>query len=410
MKLRSLSALGVAAAVAICALALTACGGGSSSSGSDTSGGEASGKTIKLMAMGPIEAPQFSLPSIGVGAEAAADQINEEGGVDGKQIDLIVCNDENDPNKAVACAREAIEEEVAALVGGYTIFEPQVVPLIEKAGIPWVGPTAIQNSTSPNYFLLGGEGATLAFAMGLYFDQEHCKMTVPVGENLPTAKAAAGLVELGVQAGGGTPGKAVYGASNAADWGPVVAAASGEGGDCLALLTSATNGPKVVTAVAQSGEELRLASPLSILPGESIEALGSAADGTILMSGYLPFSAATPTVAKLEAEAQKIDPKVPLDAELESAYASVETFAKAVEGLPTVNAETTMEALPKLKGFDTGLGPVADFTRTNPTKTFSRVVNTKVYVLEAKNGEVVLAQKQPLDTAPAFEALAKAGQ
>jgi ABC-type branched-subunit amino acid transport system substrate-binding protein len=166
----------------------------------------------------------------------------------------------------------------------------------------------------------------------------------------------------------------------------------------------------VVTAVAQSGEELQLASPLSILPGESIKALGSAADGTILLSGYLPFSSGAPTVKKLQTEAQKIDPQVPLDAELESAYASVETFAKAVEGLPTVDAETTMQALPKLKGFDTGLGPVVDFTQTNPTKTFSRVVNTDVYVLEAKNGEVVLAQKQPLDTAPAFEALAKAGK
>ncbi len=406
MKSRTLTTLGIAMTTAICALALAACGSGGGSSSESSSGGE----TIKLMAMGPIEAPQFSLPSIGVGAEAAVDRINEEGGIGGKQVDLIVCNDENDPNKAVACAREAITEEVAALVGGYTIFEPQVVPLIEKAGIPWVGPTAIQNSTSPNYFLLGGEGATLAFAMGLYFDQQHCAKTVPVGENLPTAKAAAQLVELGVAAGGGTPGEAVYGASDAADWGPVVAAATGEGGDCLALLTSATNGPKVVTAVAQSGEGLRLASPLSILPGESIKALGSAADGTILMSGYLPFSSGAPAVAELEAAARKIDPKVPLDAELESAYASVETFAKAVEGVPTVNAETAMKALPKLKGYDTGLGPVVDFTKTNPTKTFSRVVNTDVYVLEAKDGEVVLAQKQPLDTAPAFEALAKAGR
>src|SRR5262249_45906333 len=163
----------------------------------------------------------------------------------------------------VACAREAISDEVAAMVGGYTIFEPQVVPLVERAGIPWVGPTAIQNSTSSSYFLLGGEGATLAFAMGLYLDEQNCKQSVAVGENLPTAKAAAQLVELGIQAGGGTPGEAVYGASNAADWGPVVAAATDAGADCLALLTSATNAPKVVTAVAQSGEDVTLTAPLS---------------------------------------------------------------------------------------------------------------------------------------------------
>lgn len=406
MKLRSLRVTGLPAALAICALALAACG----SSDESSSGESGSTETVKIMAMGPIEAPDFSLPSIGVGAEAAVEKINAAGGIDGQQIELIVCNDGNDPNKAVACAREAIDEEVAALVGGYTIFEPQVVPLVERAGIPWIGPTAIQNSTSESYFLLGGEGATLAFGMGLYLDEQNCEKSVAVGENLPTVKAAAQLFELGVQVGGGSAGEAVYGASNAADWGPVVAAATGDGADCLALITSATNAPKVVTAVAQSGEDITLTAPLSILPAESVAALGSAADGTILMSGYLPFSADAPAVAELEAAAKKIDPQVPLDAQLESAYAAVETFADAVAGLPEVDAETTAAALAKVRAFDTGLGPVVDFTGSNLTQTFSRVVNTDVYVLEARNGEIVLKQKEPLDTLPAFEALAAAGK
>src|SRR5690349_6173212 len=114
-----LTTLGLAAAIAICALALAACGSsGSDSAGTGTSdtgseSGSDSSDPIKLMAMGPIEAPECSIPWIGVGAGAAVDEINAEGGVDGRQIELIVCNDENDPNKAVTCAREAIKEEVA---------------------------------------------------------------------------------------------------------------------------------------------------------------------------------------------------------------------------------------------------------------------------------------------------------
>jgi ABC-type branched-subunit amino acid transport system substrate-binding protein len=394
--------IGALVALSASALGLAACGGSSS----DTS----SSGAIKVMAMGPIEAPQFSLESIKVGAEAAVDQINAEGGVNGEQIDLIVCNDGNDTNKAVACAREAVKEEVAAMVGGYTLFEPQVVPIIEAAGIPWIGPTAIQNSTSKSYFLLGGEGATLAFAMGLYLDEAGCKQSVAIGENLPTVKAAAGLVELGVQAGGGSPGEAVFGASNAADWAPVVAAATGAGADCLSILTSATNAPQVVAAVAQSGEQVTVRAPLSILPAESVAALGSAADGTILVSGYLPYSAKTPALKRLESKARKISPKVPLDAILESTYAAVKLFAHAAEGESEVDAASTVKALEKVKGYDTELGPIVDFTQGNPTKTFDRVVNTKVFVLEAQGGEIVLAQKQPLDTMPAFEALAAAGK
>jgi len=402
--------IGALAALAASAIALAACGGsGDDTSGGSTGGADAEG-TIKIMAMGPVEAPQFSLESIKVGAEAAVDEINGAGGIDGQQIELIVCNDGNDTNKAVACAREAVKEEVAAMVGGYTLFEPQVVPIVEAAGIPWIGPTAIQNSTSESYFLLGGEGATLAFAMGLYFDEIGCEESVAVGENLPTAKAAAGLYELGVQAGGGTPGKPVYGASNAADWAPVVAAATGAGADCLAIITSATNAPKVVQAAAQSGEDVKVAAPLSVLPAESVQALGAAADGTILVSGYLPYSAKTAALKKLETEAKAISPQVPLDAILESTYAAVKLFAHAAETEPEVDAANTAKALAAVKAYDTELGPVVDFTAANPTETFSRVVNTKVFVLEAKNGEIVLARKQPLDTAPAFEALAAAGK
>ena len=393
-------------ALAAAALGLAACGG----SGDDSSSTGNSAGTIKIMAMGPIEAPQFSLESIKVGAEAAVDEINADGGVNGKQIDLIVCNDGNDTNKAVACAREAIKEEVAAMVGGYTLFEPQVVPLIEAAGIPWIGPTAIQNSTSKSYYLLGGEGATLAFSMGLYLDERGCKQSVAIGENLPTVKPAAALFNLGVEAGGGTPGEPVYGAENAADWAPFVAAATGSGADCISILTSPTNAPKIVSAAAQSGESITTIAPLSVLPAESVEALGKTAEGVILVSGYLPYSAQTPAIKRLEAEAKKISAEVPLDSVLESTYAATKLFADVAEGEGEVDAQNTAAALSKLKHYDTELGPVVDFTAANPTTTFSRVTNTKVFVLEVKNGEIVLAQKQPLDTMPAFEALAEAGK
>lgn len=396
------------AAATACALALAACGDSDGESTAADDGGRDG--AVKVMALGPIDAPSFSIPSIAVGAKAGVQAVNAAGGVGGRDVELILCDDGNDPNTAAGCARRAVKEGVAAIIGGYTAFEPQIVPIVERAGIPWIGPTALQNSTSPSYWLLGGEGATLAFAMGFDLVARRCARSAGIGESLPPVKAGVGLFELGVGAAGGAIAKASYGAQGVADWAPVVAAVTGAGADCLAILSSPATAPQIVTAATQSGRVIGKTAPLSVLPQQAVRALGASADGTTLMSGYLPFSADAPAVRRLRAQAQKIDPKVPLDAVLQSTYASVLVFAEAARGLGEVDARSVAAALPDVRGFDTGLGPVVDFSAANPTRTFSRVVNTKVFVLRVQDGEVVLAQPRPIDTLPAFEALAAAGR
>lgn len=403
-----------------CVAGLAACGSsddnGSTNAraGTATAGGSnaPSGKPIKVMAVGPLGSGTVSLPSIKIGAQVAVDEVNAKGGVNGRPLQLVFCDEKNDPNAAVGCARQAIKDDIAALVGGFTAFEPQMLPVLEKAGIPWVGNTAVQNSTSKSYYLLGGEGPPLAFAMARYLSEpaQGCKQISAVAENAPSSKAAVQLFQTGVSAFRGKNGKPAYGAEDQADWGPAVAAAIDSGSDCLGLLGSPPNTPKIITAIKQTGKKVTTVVPLSLFPAQAVQAMGNAADGVVLTSGYLPLTSSKPAVRNLVEQAQKIDPKVPLDGELESTYASVLVTAKAGEGLEDVTSKTLSESLGKLKGFDTGLGPVVDFTRTNPTKLFSRVVNTQVFLLKAEGGKTVLAQPQPLDTKPAFDALAAAGQ
>jgi ABC-type branched-subunit amino acid transport system substrate-binding protein len=405
-----------------CAVGLAACGSSdndSDASATDaaataTTGGDKapSGDPIKVMAIGPLGSATVSLPSIKVGAQVGVDEVNAKGGINGRPLELIFCDEKNDPNAAVGCARQAIKDDVVAVVGGFTGFEPQVVPVLEKAGIPWVGNTAVQNSTSKSYYLLGGEGAALAFAMAKYLSDpaQGCKQISAVAENAPSSKAAVQLFQAGVSAFGGKNGKPAYGAEDTADWGPAVAAAIDSGSDCLGLLGTPANTPKIITAINQSGQDITTAVPLSLFPDQAVAAMGKAADGVVLTSGYLPLSSDKPAVRNLVEQAQKIDPDVPLDGELESTYASVLVAAKAAEGLEDVTPQALSASLDKLKGFDTGLGPVVDFTRTNPTKLFSRVLNTNVFVLKAQDGKTVLAQPEPIDTKSAFDALAAAGQ
>lgn len=401
-----------AVAVALgCVLGVAACGGSDDDGGNGggTASGGTDGGTIKLMALGPIEAPQFSVPSIPVGAQVAVNEINEAGGVDGKRLELIACNDKNDPNEAIGCARRAIDEDVDAIVGGYTQFEPQIIPLLERAGIPWVGPPALQNTTSPSYYLIGGEAATMTLAMGQYLQQQDCRAVVAIGENVPAGKAAVGLFQAAVSASGGTNVDPVYGASNAADWGPVVAAALDKA-DCVTFLGSPTNTPKVVTAIAQSGKNPTFITAESLLPAPAVAALGKAADGTIMTSGYLPATSDAPALRALKRGAREVAPKLDADAsQLESGYAAVKTVAEAARGIDDVTPASLRAGLDRVQGFDTGVGPVVDFTARNPTKAFSRASNPRIFLFEARDGTVTLKDPEPLDVTPIFQALARAG-
>src|SRR5580765_7326824 len=84
----------------------------STSSGGAGTTAAASGEPIKLMTVGPVEAPGFSIPSIPVGAQQAIDEINAAGGINGRQVELITCNDQNDPNVAAQCGKQAVDEGV----------------------------------------------------------------------------------------------------------------------------------------------------------------------------------------------------------------------------------------------------------------------------------------------------------
>src|SRR5262245_25039778 len=45
------------------------------------------------------------------------DQVNAGGGIRGRKVQLINCNDENRPERAVACARDMIDKGASVILG-----------------------------------------------------------------------------------------------------------------------------------------------------------------------------------------------------------------------------------------------------------------------------------------------------
>ena len=117
-----------AAGVSAAALALTACGGSSSSTAASTaastagSTAAASGDTIKVGVMGPMtgDVSVYGLAVIN-GATLYLKQVNADGGVNGKQLEIITMDEQGDATQAVTSFTKMCDQGITALVGDVTL-------------------------------------------------------------------------------------------------------------------------------------------------------------------------------------------------------------------------------------------------------------------------------------------------
>jgi len=88
------------------------------------------------------------------GTELAVKEINAAGGIDGRQIELIVRDTQSEPTKAVNGAAElAHSEKVSVIFGPLNSGESlAVVPLLAKANMPQVHPCWVDSLTDPKKY------------------------------------------------------------------------------------------------------------------------------------------------------------------------------------------------------------------------------------------------------------------
>jgi branched-chain amino acid transport system substrate-binding protein len=126
---------------------------------SNTSGGNGSGE-ILIGTLTPITGSSAKMgEDMNNAIQLAADEINAEGGIDGKKITIVKEDEGCDPQMATAGANKLVSKGVVAVVGGYC--SGAVLPatgVMNQAGIPWVL-TAANSAKIPeqgfeNMFLL----------------------------------------------------------------------------------------------------------------------------------------------------------------------------------------------------------------------------------------------------------------
>ncbi|MFJ7149521.1 ABC transporter substrate-binding protein [Streptomyces sp. NPDC100445] len=148
-----------AAAMALCTSLTAACGvvpGATGGSGDDP---------IKVMTWAPQGTDATNKPGMPAMARAYARWIDAHGGIHGRRLQVLTCNDHNDSVGAAKCARRAADEDVVAVVGSYSQFGDSFLAPLEGAGIPYIGGYGVTNDEftgSMSYPVNGGQPALLA--------------------------------------------------------------------------------------------------------------------------------------------------------------------------------------------------------------------------------------------------------
>ncbi|MET9445758.1 ABC transporter substrate-binding protein [Streptomyces cinerochromogenes] len=148
-----------AGALALCASLTAACGvipGATGGSGDDP---------VKVMTWAPQDTDATNKPGMPAMARAYAKWVNAHGGINGRRLEVLTCNDHNDGVGAARCARRAANENVVAVVGSYSQFGDSYLAPLEGAGIPYIGGYGVTNdefTSAMSYPVNGGQPALLA--------------------------------------------------------------------------------------------------------------------------------------------------------------------------------------------------------------------------------------------------------
>ena len=110
--------------------------------------------TIKIGYFGDLTGPTFNFGQSAInGVLMAASEINQNGGINGRQIDVVIEDDRGSPETAAQLTAKLIEQDhvVAIVAGGTSGNSRAAAPRAQSSGVPFISPS----STDPAVTLTG---------------------------------------------------------------------------------------------------------------------------------------------------------------------------------------------------------------------------------------------------------------
>lgn len=383
----------VLAGVLACALGLAGCAGASRG---PAKAAHFIGAPIELMVVSDLSSPA-AIPEVPTGAQAHLAAINAAGGIDGRQVRLIVCDD-NSPSPT-ACARRAVAAHVAAVVGSQSAG---VNPILLANGIAQIGnaPFIADDYTAPNSFPLFGF-VTASGAVVKLLAAQGCKRIAPLvlsGES--AGDNANRYLHLAERVGSGvTVLPEIPVPFHQADLSAQIAKASSEGSDCIAAIVFSADAVKLLEEAKGQGIHEKFAFGQSSLPQALVTQLGGAADGVFEAGGFRALSSPNPAVRQFKAQMARYAHGAELSNLSMNSWAAVGLFQIAAQDALAryhrIDAASIYATMKTLANVDLGVTAPMSFTHAGGLPGAPRVVNTQVFYSEVKHGVLVDLGEKP---------------
>jgi ABC-type branched-subunit amino acid transport system substrate-binding protein len=387
---------GLAAASAVTLLlGLAACGGDDSDSDSDSTPSQDpnvafTGEPVKVMTLTAYDTDTLNVKAILDIAQGAVVQINNDGGLGGHELELITCNEGADPNQAAECARQAVEEGVAAMVGGFTANGDAIMPILEEAGIPWFAPpgiSAAELSSEDSYPITSG---VLGLAgLGQMAAEDGCDKVASVNYDLPSAGSISQLVDLGLGSQGHEASALIKVPPTTTDFSTIAQETSEY--DCAVVGTP----PQPFLGIAASGAQLGSETKYYVVPGGLTDTVtesgGEAVEGTVTLSNFPAADDPIWDDAKEAVGDLEDDENGGWSAlYLQNTWVGYRTFLSLLKNNDDFSAAGIKATLDATTQVDTdGFAPPFSFAEDFPAPGLNRVFNYQELTFKIEGGKLV---------------------
>lgn len=396
-------------------------------------GGSGDG-TITVMTWAPEGTAATNKPGMPAFARAYARWVNANGGLNGRKLEVLTCNDHNSGVDAAKCARQAVKAGAVAVIGSYSQRSDSFLPYLEGAGIPYIGGYGVTNAefTSPlSYPVNGGQPALLAgLGKELAADCGRVALVRPdtiAGDTLPA------MLDAGLTAGGHDKAVDQLAAEDATEYSAQADAAlkevtatsgagragntgtAGKGGGCVVPALGDRTGTFMDSFRRARGDhpDVSTATVLGSVDQSVINSTGGASSAFegAYVTGWYPV-ASDPRwdpMKKVISESAFSDTRIdPADTGVQTTWIAYTVFKKAVESLGggAVTADTVTGALDDGLRISTGgLTPTLrwEFTDQLASIGFPRLVNANVTLQTVKQGRLAAAKKGFVDVTRTLE-------
>ncbi|MFE4973431.1 ABC transporter substrate-binding protein [Kitasatospora sp. NPDC056651] len=377
----------------------SACGGSADAS--------TSGTELTVMTWAPAGTGSADRPGMTALASAIGQDVNGNGGLNGHRLRVITCNEHNTADGARACAQQAVDAKVTAVIGSYSQWGEAFMPVLERAGIPLIGGYGLSQPefASPLSYPVDGGLPALVAGNGRQLVDAGCKSVALVRPDTPAGDSLLGYLGTALRPAG-VKLTDVKAPEQSSDYSPVARKAIGkdEQGNCVtSALAAEPTGNLLDSYRRLAPKNTRIASVIGSVQQSVVDSTGGDSgplNGAYVTSWYPPESAkiwdGLRAVVRTDTTGgHTVDVS---DPGVQTAWVAYEVFRTVVQKLTErgkpVTPNTVSSLLDGGEGIDTGITPTLNWGTTNmlPSSGSPRLVNTWVTYQVVKNGRMTLQQ------------------